>query len=683
MPQSATPMILPLKSQDGIIEYHKQCYQLLAQQWNIRDMMRQIDLAYIRENDYTVENQRAKIANSYGDSNRLQNVVVPVVMPQVESAVEYQTSVFLQGNPIFGVVASPQFQDEALQIETVIDENATRGGWVRQFQMFFRDNFKYNLAAIEVQWDRKVTAALETNLAFSKSEAKPKEIIWEGNCVNRWDMYNTFFDSRVSPAEMHEKGEFIGKTELMGRVALKQFIQTLPDKMVDNVAKAFASGLGTANIGAGTESYYLPDINPSALLNRSKIATTDWLAWSGLVSSTSNIEYKNIYEITTLYGRIIPQDFNLKVPARNTPQIWKFIIVNHQVLIYAERQTNAHGWLPVLMSQAMEDGLGFQTKSLAQNAKPIQEVSTALMNSVIAARRRAISDRVLYDPSRVAEHHINSDNPSAKIPVRPSAYGKQVSDSVYQFPYRDDQSQISLQELSVLDQMANKITGFNPVRQGQFVKGNKTKREFDSVMSHSNGRDQMTSLLLEHQVMTPLKYILKLNILQYQGGVSLFNRDKAKEVDIDPVKLRKAVLEFKVSDGLVPSEKLVDGDTLNVALQVLGSTPQLATGYNLTPLFSYLMKTQGAHLKDFEKSAEQTAYEQALGVWQNTVSSISEAMIKNLAAVEGMTVEQVAETIQKALPPQPTPEQYKYDPAMGTNTSASGYSKQSAQEQVS
>lgn len=37
------------KSQQAVIEYSRQCYNLLNQQWNIREQMRQIDLNYMRE----------------------------------------------------------------------------------------------------------------------------------------------------------------------------------------------------------------------------------------------------------------------------------------------------------------------------------------------------------------------------------------------------------------------------------------------------------------------------------------------------------------------------------------------------------------------------------------------------------------------------------------------------------
>ena len=127
-----TPMLLTRNSQQAIVEFHKSCYQLLRSQWNLREQMRQIDLAYIREQDMTTEHRRAKLANRYGDSSRIQNVTVPVVMPQVESAVTYQASVFLTGSPLFSVVTSPEYINEALQLETVIDDQAIRGGWVRE-----------------------------------------------------------------------------------------------------------------------------------------------------------------------------------------------------------------------------------------------------------------------------------------------------------------------------------------------------------------------------------------------------------------------------------------------------------------------------------------------------------------------------------------------------------------------
>lgn len=674
MSSNPLPMLIPKTAQQGIIQYHYQCNTLINAQWNLRENMRIIDLAYQREQNWTEDNVQAILANRRGDANKYQDITVPVVLPQVEASVSYQSSVFLQGYPIFELVAPPKSQDAAMSMNTIMAENATRGGWKREFNLAFRDAFKYNLAAVEVKWDRSVTASFETDMAFAGGlQGKPKETIWQGNAIKRLDLYNTSFDTRVCPADISKKGEFVQYTEIMGRVALKQFVNELPDKMIDNIKEAFASGLGTVLSGGstsdGARSYFVPQINPNSLITLNSVATTNWMAWAGLNKKTggAEINYQNLYEVTTLHARIIPSDFGLRVPQPNTPQVWRFIIINHQVVIYAERQTNAHGLLPVIFTQPLEDGLGYQTKGQGENAMPFQYATSALMNSMMAGRRRAATDRVIYDPSRITESHINSPNPSAKIPVRPSAYGKNISDSVYAFPFRDDQAAHAFNDISQILNLADVVGGHNKAQQGQFTKGNRTRAEYEDIMGSASSRDAMCSILLEDQFFTPIKHILKSNILQYQGGVTLFNKEAQAEVTIDPVKLREAIMEFKVADGQTPTSKLIAADTLQVAMQVIGSSPQIGGQYNIAPMFSYLMKTQGADLRDFEKTEEQVAYEQGVSAWQSAYGQTLEIIRTLSKAFTPENAPKLIEDIMGKLPPQPKPQDYGYNPSGETS----------------
>jgi hypothetical protein len=640
---------VPKTAQQAFVEYHKFASVTVERHWNLRSRMREIDISYLRESDLSDENLRAKNANRRGDTNRLQNITVPIVRPQVTSAVAYQSAVFLTDYPIFGVVADPTFQDAAMQMQAIFEENSIRGAWARELLLFLYDGFKYNLSAIEVSWKKVVTAALETDPTFRGGlEAKPKEIIWSGNCLTRWDPYNTYFDTRCLPYDIPTRGEFAGHTELMSRTALKSFINSLETKLVENIIPAFESP-SLLNIAGGTEagaSYHMPLLNADSLVNPEDLQLLDWSNWLGLTSPRigQQLNFKGLYEVSTEYVRIIPSDFNLRVPAPNTPQVWKIILVNHSVPIYAERQTNAHEKIPVFFGCPAEDGLGYQTKSLAKDAEPFQAAATALMNATIAGRRRSVTDRLLYDPSRVSEMHINSPNPSAKIPVRPAAYGKPVSESVYQFPYRDDQAGLNMQEIQMVVGLGNLLNGQNQARQGQFVKGNKTNEQWESTMSNATSKDQLTALLLEAQVFTPIKETLKINTLQYQGAGTIYSQSQARNVEIDPLALRQAILNFKVTDGLLPKDKVISTDTLQVGLQIIGSSSQLAQAYNIGPLFSYLMKTENANLQAFEKSPNQVAYEQALGTWNNLVS---------LALQKGVPFDQ----------PMPKPQEYGYDPA--------------------
>lgn len=635
-----TSIDLSTKSQEGVIAFYKQCERLGQSNWNLRNRLRSIDLAYQRELDRTQENADAIAANKAGDPTKFRNVTLPLIAPQVEAATNYQVSVFLTGSPIFGVVAPPEQQDIAMQYQAIFAENSSRGAWPMHLQMLFRDAFKYNLGLAEATWGREYLSIPETDISYlAGKEGKPKELLWQGNVLKRWDLYNSFFDTRVHPIDLCKYGEFAGTTVPMSRMALKKFVAELPDRIIPNIKAAFESGI------MNPESYDTPIINQDISSDfRPNRTDFNWEAWAGIAGKKQPIDYKNSYFVTTLYARILPIDFSIRTTAESTPQIWKFIIVNGQVVIYAERQTNAHNLLPVLAIQSHVDGLGYQTKSMAANAEPFQAVGSALINSAMASRRRAISDRLLYDPSRVSAAHINSDNPSAKIPVRPAAYGKPLQEAVYPFPYNDNIAGQAFQELGQLIGLANTLNGSNQAKQGQFVRGNKTLHEYEDVMTNASASDQVTAILFENIFFTPLKEIFKSNILQYQPAGVIFSGEVQKVVEIKPVELRRAMMAFKVTDGLIPTDKVISADELTVALQTLSASPALSQAYNIGEAFSYLLKTRNVDLKPFEKSKEQLAYEQAMMQWQQ---------MAQLAIEKGGTFNT----------PQPTPQQYGYNPS--------------------
>lgn len=651
MATSATPIPTRITKlvEEGIITYANTAYNMLLNQFSLRSYLETIDRAYMREADTSKEQRRARTANLRGDKKKIQDITVPIVMPQVEAALGYMANVFTTGYPLFGVAAPPDMEDAALQMETIIAENSITAGWTRQLLMFFRDGLKYNLHGLECEWERKTVAAIETDLK-SVNGAKVKQNIWQGNCVRRIDLYNTIFDPRVAPAEIHTKGEFAGYTEIMSRIQMKKFFNDLYGQIPPaTVIRALESSLGGGAVTttqASAMSYYVPALNPLPLINTTNNLAFDWLSWANASRSDKKIQYTNIYEVLKLYARILPSDFGIAVPEANTPQVWKFYIVNRQVCVYAERLTNAHGFIPIFFGQPLEDGLNYQTKSFAQNVTDMQDIASSLWAGYMASKRRLVGDRVLYDPLRIREADINSDSPTAKIPVRPSAYGKQVSESVYQFPFRDEQTNSLIEGSEMVVKFANLINNQNPAKQGQFVKGNKTRKEYEDIMGYGNQHNQVMGLMTEGQVFTPLKETIKLNILQYQPDAVLFNQDKNKSVTIKPAELRKTAVYFKVSDGIIPTDKLMSGEEFGMALQVMGSTPAISSGYEMAPAFSYVMKLRGVDLRPFEKSKEQIQYEQQLNAWQNAFAQVAKARPDMLPA-----------DIQKAVGPMPQPPQ--------------------------
>lgn len=602
-PVSGKKLRIPLKatSQISIVNYLKEAVRSQSYRKEFTTILEYLDREYARMGNISEEHLKAKRENKEGNKKPLQDVTVPVIQPQVDSALSYLAGVFTSGYPIFGLVAQPgEAQMIADQFETVIADHSTRSGWVRHIIMALRDALKYNLCCLEVDWKKNTTYSIVTDekSASNGGRGTGKSITWEGNVMKKIDLYNCFFDWRVAPAEVHIKGEFAGYVEINSRTALKQLIADLPEAF--NIKEAFASSyLGDTSSIAGEDgdgNFYVPCVTDKIKVDPTEVEFNweRWMTDSAKINQTITYSKDN-YETRYFYCRILPSDFDIDVPAKNTVQIWKFITVNN-VLIYSERLTNAHNYLPLIFGQPIEDGLGYQTPSFAENLLPIQEMASTLWNIRIAAARRNVTDRVIYDPTRVKPDDINSSNPAAKIPVRPNAYGKPVSESVYAFPFRDDSSRGVIQDAIQIVEFGRSITGVNRAQEGQFTKGNRTLAEFDTTFQRSNDRLQMMAVFLESQFFTPIKEIIRANMLQYLISGKFYSRKLKKVIEVNPVELRSAALEFIVTDGLIPASKVANTDFLSVLVQML-LQPNLMPlaiqqGYDIFAMINHIASLQ-------------------------------------------------------------------------------------------
>lgn len=603
MSTPATPMAVSKDSQKLFVEYASKLTGYMGQQYNMRARMQEVDRIYQREMDWTQAQRRAAAANKGGDASKVQNVTLPVVMPQVESQLENLADIFLTSYPIFPVFSKPQMMDEAMQMEAIIADQSTNYAWAAELLLAMRDGLKYDLLAVEVDWCVKKTFSITNDASKSVTQGTATVDSYAGNKVKRLNLYNTILDTRVPPSEIHTRGEFAGYTELISAIDMKSRIAELDPTMTMNATDALESGCATFTNSPTDGNYFIPQVNPNALItSENRVGDTNWDTWVGISADGSAIKYNNAYEWTVIYARILPSAFKMtNVPAKNTPQIYKFIIINRKVCIYVERKTNAHNYLPIIVAQATEDGLEWQSKSLADNAAGFQATASALFNSGLESQRRKVYDRIFYDPSRVNKSDIDNTSSVARIPVKTEAYGKPVSEAFAAVPYRDDNVNQIFNTAQMVTEMADVANRQNRVNRGQFQKGNKTRKEFETVMDGSLSSSRMTALVLENRLFTPLKTIIKTNILQYQQAGAIYDRINKQQIDVDPVKLRATAIEFKMADGLFPTSAYIPMETFQSMFQLAQAAPQMVQGYDLIGMFMYQLKLQGATwINDFK-----------------------------------------------------------------------------------
>jgi hypothetical protein len=577
---------------------------------DFRTLLRYRDRAYQRQLNVTAEHIKAVRANMSGDARKLQDITVPIVMPQIESAVAYQAGVYLTSYPIFGVVSYPKNQSAALQFETALGDQSIRYGWARELIKTFRNGFKYNFGAAVVTWKKTPLKQVVTDTSISAAGmAKLNEYSYGGNCIENIDPYNCFMDMTVAPADMHTDGEFFGYNKIISRIQLKKLFATLDANKTTNAKEAFESQFVGASQDSGDGmAYHTPEINQYLNLSATNYTSGNWGQWMGLpgTNNRSSINYKDNYVITHFYCRALPSDFGAR---GNQAKVYHGILINWQYCIFAEEMNTAHDLLPCMIMQPYEDGLGYQTQSMLDNALPFQDMSSSLWNISLESKRRLIFDRLIYNPRLIDKKDIDPISSVSRIPLRNAGAVKDGNDmqrAIYQIPYREDNSSSNIQMSDMISAMADSASGQNKVDRGQFQKGNKTKTEFDQTMSNSNSRQQLASLTIEQQFMTPVKEIIKSNTLQYQPAGTLLNRDQRAEVAVDPVELRKSILEFKMTDGNLPADKLMNTEILTVFMQTAQAIPTLTSEYDILGMFLYFAKLRGAYwLEDFKRNPQQ------------------------------------------------------------------------------
>lgn len=583
----ATKRNISQQQQQGLLDYMSSCWQTFPFD-SLRNRLACIDRAVARQDDPEKAMRDRK-------AGKLSPVVVPIVQPQTDTYVSQLTKIFLSPGAMFQTVSAPENDDSSRAINALLRKHETIGAYPREFLLWFRDASKYDFHAVEISWKRSEVRNYGNNPLGSTG--KPAEALVSTdadyyNSIKRISPYNIFFDTTVPAAKVHEDGEFVGYHEHVNFPMLQKLMNEVYGDNSMNYTEALGSSLNATDyVWDPTDTF----VNPRMESVKDAVQSIDWNTFFD-TDPASGKRAKRGYVLTTFYFRSTPRILGLRTEkADDTVRVYKLLIVNGTKVIYFGEQTNAHGYFPIIIGQPLEEGLGLETPSFVESIQPIQDLVTKLHTSRIADLARAISDRGIYDPLLVDGKLINSPNPTVKVPLKPYGQGRQmINQAYYQMPYRSDAAQSLIQEAAIVTRYGEEVGGLNPVQRGSFVKGNKTLGEFQTTMGNADDRMFVIGLMIEVQSMTPIKEILKSNILQYQGPQEVFDPDTRQKIAVDPTTLRKVQFMFQIADGLKPTNLFSNPDVLMGALQFISQSPQMQQEYDVVKLFAHIFNVKGA-----------------------------------------------------------------------------------------
>lgn len=617
------PIKISKEAQTSVINYATKILEAHNKFNDLKNKMEVIDQAYARYKATDVD----EVVPSCGNIFDKDDVTPPLVISQVDSMIAYWADVFLSGYPIFPVVSTPAQRKYAEQLESILDDHSTLAKYPRQLLLFFLDAAKYNFSALEMDWDAiRQFSVLGDFTAPNATKVNPD--LKYLTKLKRWDPYNTVWDYNVAPADVAEQGDYAGVIEIMNRVKLKQLLNRYSTSREIYNAREAENSCEGSNSSVYSSAYYRDPPAISKYINpRKPLDQVDWESYITSGSTSSKTRRRSgqaeNFEVFKFYARLIPADFGIEAPKPNTPQIWKFVIVNNKILIHAKRIISAQDILPVLFGQPKEDGLGVQTQSVAEGVMDFQDAANTLYNIRFNAARRAVSDRALYDSSMIRPSDVNSKAAAPKIPVNLKGLtGKSLADAYHQIPFDMRGTESTLQDATIISDFAKDLAGLNNARRGQFQKGNKSVQEWNDTMGGSDNRLRLSALLLEFQVFVPLKFTLALNIFQYAEDVIVVSQKSGEVIQVNIPELRRQVLSFKVADGYTPKSKLASIEMLQAGMQMLMTSPPLQQAYgNMLPaMFAHMMSLGGV------KGLEEYSPELVQGKQQAAIEQRTEPM---------------------------------------------------------
>lgn len=571
------------------------------------------------------------------------NIVAPIVVAQVDSMVAYLADVFLSGYPLFPVVSPPGKRKWAEQLETLIDDHANLGGYVRQILMMLKDGVKYNISAIEVDWSSIEQFSVSSD--FTESTGRKVERTAKAfNKLKRLDPYNILYDLACNPGDVAAEGDYAGYLEVISKTKLKRLTTKMNKEGKGMNFKAALNSFRnlphapTSDVASG--NYRIHPSVSEYITARSPSQQTDWAVYLGKPAQGKrdiiNLYDGSSYEKCTVYARILPSDLGIKAPNPHITQIWKFVIINMTTVIEATRIISAYDYLPILFGQPMEDGLGLQTQSTAEGSIPFQEAATTLFNIRFAAARRSISDRALYNPDLINPSDVNSPTPAPKIPVRLKTLTNATLDSAYKpIPFDMRGTESTINDARVIVGFSQELSGINGPQQGQFQKGNKSVTEWNDTLAGSDNRLRLPAMTLECQVFSPMKQMMALNIFQYGENAQIVSQRTGTVIDINVDELRNQVLSFRIADGYSPKSKLASVEALGTGMNMLMNSPilQESFGSSLPNMFLHMMQLAG--VRDMEQYSPdyQPAQTPPAGLAGNTLQGQGEQAAQPPGAV--------------------------------------------------
>ena len=596
----------PKKYEDAIVEsYRANC--TFGYEGGRRMSYTEIDKMMYQAFTAMREMQQAEKLET--DESDLPSKIVPpnsVMYVNCAELSAYLVAVYVAKSTIIEVPDLPNAMHVTAALKDKIGRDSGRHAWALELIKIIQNSVIYNFGAAEL----RLTAKRE-------------------NVLRAINPYNFFYDQSVPPDKIGSDALYAGYTELVTLPTLYRLISASGGQWLTDVGKSLVSDINAlerVSYLTSQRSEFIGDycaggfgMTLSNALVRSARKSNDHVPdWHAVVNDISDVEQrvklrtsiaKGNYQLTTYYCRAMPEWLGL--PAKKYASyngsdsgqipVWKMYILDHTYLMAVEPVVESHGYLPLMAGQVQVDTAG-DSLTYSESLAPVQVFSAKLNIARIAAMRRALSDRGLYDKSLIESDDINNRSPTAQIPVNGHSMrelGKGIRDAYFHLPFDSSGIAQLMGGIGEVDDFASRISGNNPQMQGAHLPGNRTAGEAQRVNMMGEGRFRVYSILFQQTFMLPFKIQLRSNLSDSTQELTYYDPATGRKQSVSQAEYAEYEPDFVLADGMMPSTKMISPDMLSSLLTAVIQIPQLQATKDVGAMVDLLARAGG--VEDFHK----------------------------------------------------------------------------------
>ena len=542
----------------------------------LRDIDKQIT-GFVKLDDNDRKRHRDNLA---GKAPKPVKHNLPLTQSQIDEAATFLLSVFAPEGDLFEAISDTSKQSLANGLALYANQQGQRVQYYRHLSRGLSDILKYNLGGWFINWEQDSGVRFSTTA--DKQVKKEAGVVWEGNRMTALDMYNFLWDPTIHPVDLANKGEFFATVELCSRFKIRKYGR---EKRLFNIERYITEKDRNKFTPDGTVTYYeaTPQVRHDTEDNT---GTANWTSIFSGVSGTGPISGAEVVHFVTW---LVPKEFGLS--SANELQLWYIALVNGDRIGYHAQLEDSHGMLPVAISSPIEDSLGIDQRSYAEQLLPLQNFASFLLNTHQDATRKALYGITFYNPNIFPGLDKKEDELiAAKIPMRTTSMDRDINKAVIQFTDAPD-TKDNIQQIGLISDLMQKILPTDQLRQVAGLERATTYQAAATVQA-SNRRNYKIARVIASQAITTLKLLMMYNIY---GNLQTFEytNEEGQRVEANIADVVDKQIELDIGSGLKGIDRLIIVQTIQNILQYVLQSQDAVARIDILKLLNYFTSLAG------------------------------------------------------------------------------------------